>query len=773
MSSYRKRNEQRELASKKKQFRISSFLSDEATGDDLLEDISTVNMDVIRSDYELEENYIDIVENDYEEIFEEIEDNNETNNTFINQIALYKNSRISLQEFAGRFFMIKKIGSISDVQSKLILELFQLTAPYNSAYPKTLEGLRKVMHQFLPNYSKSLVDAKIEMNLNSGILIFPFNLHIKRVILENLAYFLPENYENEIIPIDIYLHIDGAQINKSNTLKMWPVTGIFPTLPKKIRYSLRNNIFFSVTVTKDNVDFKYIIENIKNEAIVKSFQSVLYGDEKKPFYFLIKFKALLGDIPAIRESNGFTACNSFFSCTFCDIPGESVQMRRVWLGEHNLITDQSYIENAKEAEKQKLLNNTSHYKGIKHLSFWNPLLSIPSGLSIDWMHTLLLGPIKDNLTLFLKKNFNISDNRTTTRISKVDGLSEKEIESINNILVDIKLGNEFSRSFKKLSELKYFKAIEYKILFLYGYPTVLLNESSKVVRDLVLLDCILLGGISMLFKESISDEEEITSYNLIKYWHSRRIKILGAIAGSIKCHLCLHLPMICKRLGNIVDFSCFHGEGVLHCLTKMINQRDFKSTLSQIKLRVSDYILSDKICSFFDDKVEELSNIISEETKNDAKTQSIDLESFVSVLCLSHFSFTLKASRNQVVDKDSLVIFKVHNNVGEYQSGLIIDIFKNTETKDVIFAIKPFLDSNSSIFNTVDKCNLMDLHKLKSIPIFRRFRRILHPLVYKASVNNQLPILFIQKSDIISKALYINCKKYHFVVPYMNTFEHN
>lgn len=120
------------------------------------------------------------------------------------------------------------------------------------------------------------------------------------------------------------------------------------------------------------------------------------------------------DSPARCLFQNMVQFNGFCGCPYCYAPGKSVQTseRGHTLtypfnyenpnGHHELRTHLSNTRDGEEAE-QKKANGVGNIRGVKGLGFFNylPNFDIVRGVSVDYMHCVLLGVMKMRMTLWL------------------------------------------------------------------------------------------------------------------------------------------------------------------------------------------------------------------------------------------------------------------------------------------------------------------------------------------------------------------------------------
>lgn len=175
------------------------------------------------------------------------------------------------------------------------------------------------------------------------------------------------------------------------------------------------------------------------------------------------------DSPARCLFQAMVQFNGFCGCPYCYAPGKSVQTseRGHTLtypfnfenpnGHHELRTHLSNTRDGEEAE-QKKANGVGNIRGVKGLGFFNylPNFDIVRGVSVDYMHCVLLGVMKMLMTLWFDKTHRNEHFSISTKAKEVD-------ERLLNIKPP-KFLTSFPRS---LTEVSHFKAAELKNFLLY------------------------------------------------------------------------------------------------------------------------------------------------------------------------------------------------------------------------------------------------------------------------------------------------------------------
>ena len=193
---------------------------------------------------------------------------------------------------------------------------------------------------------------------------------------------------------------------------------------------------------------------------------------------------------------------------------------------------------------------TNIVNGVKGPS-WLMILreyDIIRGTAIDYMHCVLLGVTKLLLILW----FGSEHKKRTFYIGK-------HLAAIDKRIKEIRVPSAISRTPRAISQhLKYLKASEYRAFLLYYSLPVLAGVLPSQFWNHYSL---LVTAISLLLKQSISEQEIDYCQLLLSRFCSEFSILYGKRYMSANIHLLLHLPETVKDLGPLWVYSCFHFEG--------------------------------------------------------------------------------------------------------------------------------------------------------------------------------------------------------------------
>uniref|UniRef100_A0A0K0G2E5 Uncharacterized protein n=1 Tax=Strongyloides venezuelensis TaxID=75913 RepID=A0A0K0G2E5_STRVS len=256
---------------------------------------------------------------------------------------------------------------------------------------------------------------------------------------------------------------------------------------------------------------------------------------------------LTADILAMKKINNMKGFNGRFGCTFCYVKGEmmaGMEKKRKMVFDNSKFYEQRTCESYEKSLESLRMNMGK----TKENSFC-------SMMGLTTMHRLYPYStakfFRDDM-IRLRDGFIKNDLRTNNRI-KQTGFSDEQKNFFNKDIKFINLPSEFKRKVKKLEEQEIMEAIEMKYMFLFFYPTILMEFGY-------------VGRMKELTSDDLSCEQIELAKECLDCWFERRKMILGSVEMTMKAHLVTHFYHIIGRFGNICSYSCFFGKGFMYML---------------------------------------------------------------------------------------------------------------------------------------------------------------------------------------------------------------
>lgn len=243
-------------------------------------------------------------------------------------------------------------------------------------------------------------------------------------------------------------NIDGLPLSKSSSSQLYP---ILCNLFDNRRYVDVVGIYHGYDKPKQANEF---LSEFVNDCKDIANEGIVY----KGHMFSIKSKAFICDVPAkafIRYSKGH---NGYFSCTKCKIEGAFMNNRICFpnLNGNQIRTDSEF----------KLQLNKDHHTGTSILQDI-PGINMIDDFPLDYMHLICPGVIKKTINFWCYGKPSVK-------------LPFQNIENISNSLLSKakNIPSEFNRKPRSLSEVKRWKATEFRQFLLYAGPVVLKSNLS-------------------------------------------------------------------------------------------------------------------------------------------------------------------------------------------------------------------------------------------------------------------------------------------------------
>ncbi|CAG7728247.1 unnamed protein product, partial [Allacma fusca] len=267
------------------------------------------------------------------------------------------------------------------------------------------------------------------------------------------------------------LNTDGMSPFKSSLHQIWPLLISINEIPYKIRR--QNCILIALWFGESKPKMCSFLN-----PVVKLFNKLSRSGLKWNFHgetltSKILFPILVCDSPARSLVLGMTQHNGMYSCPFCLHPGETF-----WASENShktimphlrhgaeIRTKESFLSTLRELRNMLNSSNAKSHLGIQEAS---QLLLVNSfdiceGPVYDYMHTSLLGVVRYFTTAWFDSRNNSDPFYIGTHVNAMD-----------NIVNFVTVPTAFSRPLRKISQMSYWKASEWKLWIVVG-PLLLKN----------------------------------------------------------------------------------------------------------------------------------------------------------------------------------------------------------------------------------------------------------------------------------------------------------
>lgn len=469
-------------------------------------------------------------------------------------------------------------------------------------------------------------------------------------------YLLQQKQQNT--KCEICVNIDGVPLSKSSGSQFYPIlVSLFPV----------ENLVGLVGIYhgyKKPVDANLFLRDFIDEAIKLTNNGLTFRDKIIPF----EIKAFICDAPAKAFIKNIKSHTGYFSCTKCCQEGEFIDRKMCF-------PDIDFIERSNYSFTNKI--QEEHHVGDCSLQEI-PNLNMISAFPLDYMHLLCLGVMKKLiLTLWIsgRPPFKLSSNQ-------INKISDLLLAQSGNIPI------EFCRKPRSLSEVKRWKATEFRQFLLYTGPIVL-----KSVLD----QNKYLNFLSLHVATRILCSNLITSDHL-KYAHSLLIyfvELFSVLYGkeniSHNIHNLLHISQDATNFGKLDNFSAFPFENYMQILKKHVRKSD--KPIAQVINRIAEreQIFEKNITA-------EVANIPSKEHHSGPLLQNC-CEPQYQEYKFNNFKLKIKHPDNCCMLKNGSVIV-IENFATDFLGNVVIIGRKFENLKDIFTS--PCKSSDIGIYQVYD-----------------------------------------------------------------------
>lgn len=369
--------------------------------------------------------------------------------------------------------------------------------------------------------------------------------------------------------VSFTFNTDGAPVFKSSKISVWPLFLVINELPYKLRMLKENMLMAGLwfgphkpamgTFLSPFLDcFKKLHEGIQCFC-------PLLGN------FICRAYLLCGtaDLPARCLVCNSVQYNGSFSCWKCMQKGETSERGKghthvfPYISANPKGPERTVYDVHRDAqqamnnlEQRKTGYSVNGVKGPSWLTFF-PNFNIVKGISIDYMHGVLLGVQKLLLRLWFSSEFKSKDFSFHEHVHIVD-------YRLNNLKPTLDI-SRLPRSIE--TDLKYWKASEYRSFLLYfGAPVMYgILDNNRFNHYLQLVN-----GIRILLKFG-STEEEVSEAEAMLFNFCADFECLyEKCFMTLNIHQLVHLADSVRALGPLYTHSCFSFEDKNGFLLKMI-----------------------------------------------------------------------------------------------------------------------------------------------------------------------------------------------------------
>lgn len=394
------------------------------------------------------------------------------------------------------------------------------------------------------------------------------------------------------------------------------------------------------------------------------------------------------DAPCKATVQNIMQFNGFYSCHYCEHPGNTIEKRVKYPIRENVRqrNHEDALEDMKEASISGQL--VKGFKGYSVLAL-APNFDVVFGLGIDAMHSDYLG-----ITKALCSSWLDSENH------EQDFYIGRLIDSVDENISRVKLFSQCDRNPRTIKDRHNWKANEWRDWSLHFSVGVLY----KILPDRFLRNYgQFISSLIMLCSKKVGKVEIDSSSKLIENFRKDFQTIYGENKMTYNQHTFSHLPKCVEKLGPVWNYSNFPFEsnngtlvnyvkspkGVIHQIqtkyvsTRYIETEIFSQTVSDFKKKISKgyNCLPSVDCVLGAGQLLDIISISMFNTKEipfDLSAKFVEYSKFV----MNQQMYTTKSYSSRIKSNDSSI------KLDDGQYGEILNIFKEMNKNEIFCLVK-------------------------------------------------------------------------------------
>lgn len=355
--------------------------------------------------------------------------------------------------------------------------------------------------------------------------------------------------------IKITLGVDGVPISKSSNLQFWPILGKIENLEQVKVFII--SLFYGSQKPQ-------CLDEFLGPCVEELLKLKTSGLTINGITFSVIVGKIIADAPARSFLKRIKNHNAYFGCERCYVRGEWHGRVIFPVNNDNLFYNDDSFKN-RIYEDHHSSNDTSPLERLG--------VGMISQIPIDYMHLCCLGIMKKLILVWINGPL-------------PHRLSNNQIKRISDKLVSFKkrVPSHFSRKPRSLSEVRHWKATEFRTFILYTGPMSLKGSlSTEKYHHFIKFHCgmyILISELAKsklwvdfaenLFKEFVADIPKLYYKEMLVY----NVHTLTHLASDVRVH------------GPLDSFSAFSFENFMQTIKRMLRTNSFH--LSQVVSRISE-----------------------------------------------------------------------------------------------------------------------------------------------------------------------------------------
>lgn len=371
-----------------------------------------------------------------------------------------------------------------------------------------------------------------------------------------------EAHKRGLYDLTLILNTDGLCLKKSSTGNCWPLMFTIAEIPK----NLRNNFVIIIGIWYDNHKPSM---NSFLQPFCEKFKTCfdegvnwIHPINKTQHKSKVVVPLIVADAPARAQIQNIFNFNGRYGCNLCEIKTRKCKIlsnkkrKRIYpfINEQQIILRTSKRLRVQGKKVQtRAVNNIRGTKGIPIISTL-PLIDISTCMVPEFMHSVLLGPVKQFTNLWYESNG--------------EWCVKNSLNNINEFLLKIRPPDSFNRMPRSLSLLHLYKASEWYVwLLFYSLPTMAEYLPDKYVQHWLLL----VKAIYILLGNNILSKDIEEAETLLRLFVSLIEKLYGDRQLTYNVHMLLHLKLCVKRWGPLWAWSAFPFENFNGFLSRIVH----------------------------------------------------------------------------------------------------------------------------------------------------------------------------------------------------------
>ena len=349
--------------------------------------------------------------------------------------------------------------------------------------------------------------------------------------------------------IELSFNVDGLPVFKSTKTAVWPVQCSVANIP-----SVANRPFVAALYSGNNKpqDKDFLIDFVRELQLL-----CINGIDSKP----VKIRNVICDAPARCMVKGIKQFNARHGCDFCDVLGQYKERRMLFLYEGNPRTDLSF-RSKQDAEHHKC---DSAFLTVSDLDM---IKQFP----VDPMHCVDLGVTKRLLILW-------KEGPLPHRLSAgVLGIISSYLECLRPFIPAV-----FNRKPRRLDDLKFWKATEFRTFLMYTGPVVLKfvlsREQYENFNDLSV-------AIRILYNETLVNMHHSFANELLQCFVEKAQEMYSEKFVSYNVHCLLHIADHALHFKCLENCSAYKFENNMSTIKQLV--RGTGDPLIQISNRLHE-----------------------------------------------------------------------------------------------------------------------------------------------------------------------------------------